>query len=123
MAATGWLRLADEREFEPRLGRIRSGGSKRGSGYLQRVLRAASLAGPAGKDKFQGKRIGRGAGAGRVLSHRDRLATFRTRRVIIKTRVVKFRGQGLKAAGLHLRYIQRDGVTREGAPGTLYDRA
>jgi type IV secretory pathway VirD2 relaxase len=36
---------------------------------------------------------------------------------------VKLRGQGAKAAALHLRYIQRDGVTREGAPGELYDRS
>src|SRR3546814_18053543 len=28
---------------------------------------------------------------------------------------------GLKAARTHLRYIQRDGVTREGLPGELYD--
>ncbi len=29
--------------------------------------------------------------------------------------------RGLKAARLHLRYVQRDGVTREGLPGELYD--
>ena len=32
-------------------------------------------------------------------------------------------GRGLDAARLHLRYIQRDGVTREGTPGELYDAA
>ena len=35
--------MADERDFEPRLGRIRSGGSGRGKSYLQRVLRAAAI--------------------------------------------------------------------------------
>ena len=117
--------MAVDDDFEPRLGRIRSGGSKRGAGYLRRVLKAVSLAGARsgdGASRFQGNRIGRGAGAGRVLRQRDRYAAFRTRRVVIKTRVVKFKGQGLKAAQLHLRYIQRDGVTREGQPGALYDR-
>src|SRR3546814_17906991 len=38
-----------------------------------------------------------------------------------KTRIVKIGKGGLKAARTHLRYIQRDGVTREGLPGELYD--
>jgi type IV secretory pathway VirD2 relaxase len=116
--------MADDREFEPRLGRIRALGSKRGAGYLRRVLRAAALAGSGRPDNgFKGNRIGRGVGAGRVLAQRDRLAAFRTRRVIIKTRLVRVAGGGAKAAALHLRYIQRDGVTRDGEPGALYDRA
>jgi type IV secretory pathway VirD2 relaxase len=111
--------------FEPRLGRIRTTGGKRGASYLRRVLRAAAFAGKGpgnGASRFQGSQIGRGSGAGRVLASRDRYASFRSRRVVVKTRIVKFRGQGLKAASLHLRYIQRDGVTREGQPGALYDR-
>jgi type IV secretory pathway VirD2 relaxase len=114
--------MADEREFEPRLGRIRSVGGGRGKSYLQRVLRAASLAGPArsGQSKFRGSRIGRGFGAGKVLASRDKLSAFRSRRVIIKTRIVKMRGVGAKAAALHLRYIQRDGVTQDGRAGELY---
>src|SRR3546814_20924364 len=70
---------------------------------------------------FQGNRIGRGSGVGRVLASRDRYAAYRARRVIVKSRIVKLKGQGRKAAQLHLRYIQRDGVTREGLPGELYD--
>lgn len=116
--------MADERDFEPRLGRIRSTGGGRGKSYLQRVLRAVALSGPdrSGTSKFQGSRIARGFGAGKVLASRDRLAAFRSRRVIIKTRIVKMRGTGTKAAALHLRYIQRDGVTQEGRPGELYGR-
>jgi type IV secretory pathway VirD2 relaxase len=116
--------MADDREFEPRLGRIRALGSKRGAGYLRRVLRAAALAGGGRtQSSFKGNRIGRGVGAGRVLAQRDRLAAFRSRRVIIKTRLVRVANGGGKAAALHLRYIQRDGVTRDGEPGALYDRA
>ncbi len=56
-----------------------------------------------------------------MLASRDRYAAFRTRRVVIKTWLIKLAGQGLKGAGTHLRYLQRDGVTREGLPGDLYD--
>lgn len=114
--------MADERDFEPRLGRIRSSGGGRGKSYLQRVLRAAALSGPArsGTSKFQGSRIARGFGAGKVLASRDKLSAFRSRRVIIKTRIVKMRGTGAKAAALHMGYIQRDGVTQDGRPGELY---
>lgn len=119
----------DDDEIVPRLGRIRSrGSSKRAKRYLQRVLRAIALAGgrPRGgsqprRSEFQGNRIGRGSGVGRVLASRDRYAAFRARRVVVKTRIVKMAGKGLDAARLHLRYIQRDGVTREGTPGELYD--
>jgi type IV secretory pathway VirD2 relaxase len=69
---------------------------------------------------FDGSRIGRGAGVGRVLSSRDRHAGLRSRRVVVKTRLVRLAGKGLGGAGAHLRYIQRDGVTREGEPGRLY---
>lgn len=112
-------------DFEPKLGKIRHGGSKTGRRYLQRVLQAATLAGKSGRKgkTFHGNRIGRGSGVGRVLATRDTYAAFRQRRVIVKSRVIKLKGAGLKAAQQHLRYIQRDGVTRDGEPGQLYDAA
>src|SRR5579859_7812577 len=115
--------MAQDDEFEPKLGRIRSPGGGRGRKYLHRVLRAAALAGGrsnGGRSKFRGSQIGRGASVGRLLSARDRYAAFRSRRVVVKSRSVKLAGNGLKAARAHLRYIQRDGVTREGEPGQLY---
>jgi type IV secretory pathway VirD2 relaxase len=39
---------------------------------------------------------------------------------VVKTRLVRLGGKGLSAARANLRYIQRDGVTRAGAPGELY---
>jgi type IV secretory pathway VirD2 relaxase len=86
-------------------------------------MRGVSLAGGFKRTskRFDGSRIGRGAGAGRVLASRDQYASFRTRRVVVKSRIVKFSASGLKAARLHLNYIQRDGVTRGGEPGELYD--
>ena len=114
-------------DFEPKLGKIRSRGSKRGRKYLHWVLQATMLAGgrlrigpSAHKAKFHGSQIGRGAGIGRMLATRDRYAAFRSRRVVVKSRIVKLAGNGIKGARAHLRYIQRDGVTRDGHPGALY---
>ncbi|MBV9510951.1 MAG: relaxase/mobilization nuclease and DUF3363 domain-containing protein [Caulobacteraceae bacterium] len=117
--------MAQDDDFEPRLGRMRAP-SGRSRTYLAQVLRAANLAGGgryggAGRrSAFSGARLGRGAGVGRVLASRDRFAAFRQRRVIVKSRIAKLAGKGLAAAGAHLRYVQRDGVTREGEPGQLY---
>ena len=113
--------MADD-DFEPKLGRI---GSKRERSYLQRVLQSAAREGARhakSAGRFSGSRIGRGAGVGRVLGSRDRLAAYRSRRVIVQARIVKLAGKGIANARAHLRYIQRDGVTREGAPGELFDR-
>ena len=110
-------------EFEPRLGKIRARGAKRGRKYLGLVLTAVALAGGvkrSGKPRFDGSRIGRGASIGRILGSRDRLAGLRARRGIIKARIVKLAGRGATNAAAHLRYIQRDGVTREGQPGQIY---
>ena len=114
--------MGGEDGFTPRLGKIRALGSKRGSKYLHQVLRAVALAGGkrmSGKRRFSGSRIGRGAGAGRVLAGASYDA-LRGRRVIIKSRFVRIKAKGLQGARMHLRYIQRDGVTREGQPGELY---
>lgn len=113
-----------EDTFEPRLGRLRATRSGRAPRYLGQVLKAVALAGGLRgrpRAKFQGNRIGRGAGVGRVLRARDHLAAYRARRVVIKTRIVKLAGRGLESATRHLNYLQRDGVTRDGESGTLYD--
>jgi len=119
--------MTQDDDFEPKLGKIRSRGSKRGRKYLHRVLQATMLAGgrvasgsSAREAKFHGSQIGRGASIGRMLASRDRYAAFRSRRVVVKSRIVKLAGNGIKGARAHLRYIQRDGVTRDGHPGELY---
>jgi len=118
--------MANDESFEPRLGRMRAGGSgKRARKFLHRVLAAANLArgGAAtgrGRSGFTGSRIGRGAGVGRVLVSRDRYAAFRQRRVIVKARLVALRGQGFDGAKAHMRYVERDGTTRDGGRGQLY---
>jgi type IV secretory pathway VirD2 relaxase len=109
-------------DFEPHLGKIGTQRGGRERTYLQRVLHAANLAGGRGRGRsaFQGNRIGRGAGIGRVLASRDRYGAYRQRRVVTKSRFTKLAGKGFDAAKAHLRYIQRDGVTRDGQPSALY---
>lgn len=107
-------------EFEPQLGRMRGRGKEQR--YLNRVVKAAKRAGlkTGRRGRFDGSRIGRGASVARVLRSRDRLGAFRSRRVIVKIRPVGLGRKGMGGAKAHLRYIQRDGVTREGEPGALY---
>jgi type IV secretory pathway VirD2 relaxase len=117
--------MSDDDDFEPHLGRIRARGKPRGRKFLHRVLAAANLARggtavPGRPRRFDGSRIGRGAGVGRVLAMRDQFAAFRKRRVIVKSRIVKLAGKGLAAARAHLRYVERDGTSRTGERGQLY---
>ncbi|QNA86924.1 relaxase/mobilization nuclease and DUF3363 domain-containing protein [Sphingomonas sp. So64.6b] len=109
-----------EDDFELWLGRV---GKDRP--FAHQLRKAANLAGgarPSGARarRFDGSRIGRGAGVGRVLGSSDRYVGSRARRVIVKARFVKLAGKGARAAVAHLRYLQRDGTTREGERGTLY---
>lgn len=115
--------------FKPKLGRIRSQGGKRAKTYVNRVLQQLSLAGQSGfgtvrSHRFTGTRIGRGNDAMRHHRAGHRFGPC-YRRVVIKTRFVKLktgsRQTGLEAARAHLRYIQRDGVSKEQEPGQLYD--
>jgi len=112
----------DVERFEPVLGRIRAKPSTGGQRFLSRVLRAANRSGTGrrGVSKFIGSRIGRGWAVGRVLSSRDRSTTFRSRRTIVKTRIVRLGRTGAGGFRAHLRYLERDGVQRDGAPGALY---
>ncbi|RWO13178.1 MAG: DUF3363 domain-containing protein [Mesorhizobium sp.] len=109
-------------EFRPKLGKIGSRGSKAGKRYAGQVRAAVNRAGgqPQPGGRFTGSRTGRGGAAAALLKSRDRYAAFRQRRVIVKARIVKLAGKGADGARAHLRYLQRDGVTREGAPGELY---
>ena len=117
------ISVIHDHEFEPKLGRI--GNQAMRSTFLRDVARAVGRAGGGKHARLnrpgQLGRIGRGAGVGRVLGTRDRYAAFRQRRVIVKTRLIKLAGRGITPARAHLHYLQRDGVTREGLPGDLYD--
>ncbi|CDX57966.1 conserved hypothetical protein [Mesorhizobium plurifarium] len=109
-------------EFRPKLGKIGSRGSKEGKRFAGQVRAAINRAGgmPKRGARFTGSRVGRGGAAAALLKSRDRYAAFRQRRVVVKARIVKLAGKGADGARAHLRYLQRDGVTRQGEPGGLY---
>lgn len=110
-------------DFTPKLGRKSGKDGKRVVKYGGRILAAARLAGTktgVRARRFDGSRIGRGASIGRLLASRDRLAGFRGRRVVVKASLIRLQGKSGQVARAHMRYIQRDGVTREGLPGELY---
>ena len=113
--------MSDDDEFTPKLGRIHSTNARERN-YLHRVLQGIARAGGRHANvksaRFNGSQIGRGSGVGRVLRH----AGFRSRRVVVQARIVKLGGKGLASARRHLRYLQREGVGREGEKGVLYDK-
>lgn len=108
-------------EFEVKLGRIGNRRARKAASYLRRVRQEAAKAGTSARagSSFTGGRIGRGHAHGAVLAERGR--SRGQRRVVVKARIVRIKSGDLGAVRAHLRYVQRDGVTREGAPGELYD--
>src|SRR6202047_4825780 len=109
-------------------------------GEVQRAIRRAG--GNPNRDPGTGKGGGgsnaRGRGAATAASLKDRSAwsrdgsgtRTRARRVAVKARVVKLNPQrgaargrqfvSAKAVDAHLRYLERDGVTKDGAKGQIY---
>ncbi len=117
--------MTDDTTFTPKLGRIRAKGGKKAKRFLHHVLAATALAGGMGGKKmsaFTGARLGRGASVARIMASRDRLSGYRSRRGIIKARIVRLSGKGLANVHAHLRYVERDGTTRNGDPAKLYTR-
>lgn len=117
--------MSGEDEFIPRLGRLRDVGAGGGKRFRTELKRAARrLSSSAGKSAFSGAQIARGTGAGRAsLFRQTPHPKFRMRRVVVKVHIARAaRGFGPAAFRAHLRYIQRDGVDRDGEGGELYGR-
>ncbi len=116
---------ARDDELRIRPGRVREGG--RGAGkpqsFVGQVMRAARKAGHTGPGLGRVS-SGRSAGFGRGRAAAAALALRSPqRRVVIKARVVRQRGTRFRSAPLnkHLSYLQRDGVTRDGADARMFD--
>jgi type IV secretory pathway VirD2 relaxase len=106
-----------------RLGRVRDrgrGSARRAKPFISQVLAAAEKAG--GLQRRSGRRSRSAAfGRGRAASiAAARLMTNRTRSVAVKARVVRHRAKGAPL-GAHVAYLRREGVTKDGAPGRLFD--
>ncbi len=106
----------DELRFRPQPGKPQ----QRGQPFVNQVLRQANKAGtgkPRKPDHQPGARLGRGHVAARFSAQQ---LPPNARRVTIKTRLVNLRQAGKRSTLSHLRYIERDGVSREGNPGQAY---
>ena len=112
-------------EFHIRPGRIRHGGGAKSKRFINQVLRAAQKAGHTAPQAGNGKRTGIGRssfGRGRLAFSRNRLFST-SRRVVVKARIARHHGQRFRSAPLaaHLAYLKRDGVTRDGGKGIMFN--
>jgi len=128
---------------DARIGRRRagSGGSRASTfnGQIQQAIRRAggnpSRVGDVGKGRGRFNERGRGASVAAALKNRNAWSRVdgirtRSRRVAVKARIVKLNPQrgaaggrqfvSAKAVDAHLRYLQRDGVTKDGEKGQVY---
>ncbi|RDD95226.1 DUF3363 domain-containing protein [Acidovorax sp. BoFeN1] len=111
---------SDADRFRVRPAAPKSRAGPRAERFVSQVLKEVSKAGA----KASGHRAGRPAstfGRGRVAAGMagGRLGVH-ARRVVIKSRFVVLRKAGANSVSTHLRYIERDGVTRDGQRGQAY---
>lgn len=106
-----------------KIARQQSNSPSRSSASSSSRSRSSSPAkgGKASRASAPGLKRGRGAAfaRGRTLSGGWKHSAPGMRRVVVKTRYVQGAGKNGKSAA-HLRYIQRDGTSREGERGQLY---
>jgi type IV secretory pathway VirD2 relaxase len=113
--------MAEENDFKPRPGRIRSSRSQRAKPFIAQALAATQKAGGrVGRDGRVAGRRGSRLGRGRVAAiQANRLLTSRSRGAMVKARFLRHAtGRGKLAA--HLGYLRREGVTRDGEKARLF---
>lgn len=108
--------------FRPRLSPPRTRSASHQRRFVSQVIRAGSKAGAFGMRTLALRRRpaalqGRGYVAGRLVV---RPSSRRSRRAVVKARLVNLMTAGARSTPTHLRYLARAGVTREGEPGQLY---
>ena len=112
-----------DEDVHVRVGRIRDRGVGKPKPFVHQVLRAAKK---AGSEEVGGRRLagsGRsGFGRGRTAFSRSRLFSPQ-RRVVVKARIVRGGSHGARSGPLtaHLSYLKRDGITRDGTRGRMFD--
>ena len=113
--------MTGEDDIQVRPGRIRGAAGPRVDTALRQVIVAVARAG--GPSRRQG--VGKGGGSGASTFGRGRAAVVRSlhagtsrRQVVVKARVARRSAGGLAA---HIGYLQRDGVTRDGEAGRIFD--
>ncbi|MGJ7484464.1 DUF3363 domain-containing protein [Variovorax sp. LT2P21] len=111
---------ADEDRFRVKPAAPKSRGGPRSQRFVSTVLKQMSKSGvkPSGKSLGRpGNTFGRGRVAATVAGQRMRP---NARRVVIKSRFVVLRRASPNSVAVHLRYVERDGVTRDGQKGQAY---
>jgi len=110
----------EEGRFRIRPGAPKSRPGPRSSRLVSQVLKEVSRAGATASGN-KGMRPASTFGRGRVASGiaGQRLGR-NARRVVIKSRFVVLRKAGARSVSTHLRYIERDGTTRDGQKGRAY---
>jgi type IV secretory pathway VirD2 relaxase len=112
--------MTNNDDFRIRPGRIRSTRAPRTKSFLAQVLIAAQKSGGLSRGgQRRASTFGRGRAASLAAS---RFLKNRARSVIVKARVVR-RVRSPGALRAHVGYLQRDGVTRDGEAGRLFDAA
>jgi type IV secretory pathway VirD2 relaxase len=110
-------------EFEPKLGRSRSERAGKSARFTRLVVktaarhRASKAPWATALTRRPVAELGRGKGSLHALLPPQP----GWRRVVVKARIARHGTSDLGAARTHQHYIQRDGVTRDGGPGALYD--
>lgn len=117
----------DDRDFRIRPGRIRDKRVPRQKSFINHVIRAAKKSGHVTGFGASSRSTGYGRssfGRGRTRFARARLFSP-SRRVIVKARVVRHKGRAFRSAPLsaHVAYLKREGVTRDGERGIMFDAA
>lgn len=113
------MKHGDDDRFRVRPGPPR----QRGDAFINQVLRQTNKAGTKlGKAVGKaGQRPGARSGRGHVAARfAGRSLAPNARRVTIKTRLVNLRQASPRSLAKHLRYIEREGVDRQGGPGHAY---
>jgi type IV secretory pathway VirD2 relaxase len=96
---------------------------QRGDTFVAQVMRQTSRAAntTGGKrGKTPGSRLGRGHVAARFTGQSLSAHSWRA---TVKVRLVYLKQAGARATATHLRYIEREGVGRDGEPGRAYSTA
>lgn len=111
-----------EDDFKPKLGRIRDQRTAKSIRHSTRVIEEVSrdVARPQRRRGHINPNAHRRGMASGVVAATGGW-TPGTRRVVVRARYVRLSKSNLGPAHAHLRYILRDGTTREGLPGQLYD--
>jgi type IV secretory pathway VirD2 relaxase len=114
----------EENDFRVRPGRVRTTRTPKPKSFVAQVLKAARKAGPATPHSGARSAAAGGSGFGRGRAAFGRARLFDPgRRVVVKARVVRHKGRSFRSAPLsaHFSYLKREGVSRDGEKGVMFD--